>query len=206
MIYSLKGKLIVKELGFAVIECGGVGYGCKTSYNTIAALGETGSEVMLYTHLYVREDAVELFGFATQQELSCFRLLISVSGVGPKAATSILSDVTPEKFAFLVASGDSKSFTRTKGIGAKTAQRIVLELKDKISSESISGSVSGDAAAFAPSSAAPSDSVSEALEALMVLGYTQGETAPILGKLDPAMSTQDLIKETLRLLTAKNMR
>ena len=206
MIYSLKGKLIVKELGFAVIECGGVGYGCKTSYNTIAALGETGSEAMLYTHLYVREDAVELFGFATQQELSCFRLLISVSGVGPKAATSILSDVTPEKFAFLVASGDSKSFTRTKGIGAKTAQRIVLELKDKISSESISGSISGDAAAFAPSSAAPSDSVSEALEALMVLGYTQGETAPILGKLDPAMSTQDLIKETLRLLTAKNMR
>ena len=206
MIYSLKGKLIVKELGFAVIECGGVGYGCKTSYNTIAALGETGSEAMLYTHLYVREDAVELFGFATQQELSCFRLLISVSGVGPKAATSILSDVTPEKFAFLVASGDSKSFTRTKGIGAKTAQRIVLELKDKISSESISGSVSGDAAAFAPSSAAPSDSVSEALEALMVLGYTQGETAPILGKLDPSMSTQDLIKETLRLLTAKNMR
>lgn len=206
MIYSLKGTLTVKELGFAVIECGGVGYGCKTSYNTIASLGETGSEAMLYTHLYVREDAVELFGFATQQELSCFRLLISVSGVGPKAATSILSDVTPEKFAFLVASGDSKSFTRTKGIGAKTAQRIVLELKDKISSESISGSVSGDAAAFASSSAVPSDSVSEALEALMVLGYTQGETAPILGKLDPSLSTQDLIKETLRLLTAKNMR
>ena len=206
MIYSLKGTLTVKELGFAVIECGGVGYGCKTSYNTIASLGEVGSEAMLYTHLYVREDAVELFGFATQQELSCFRLLISVSGVGPKAATSILSDVTPEKFAFLVASGDSKSFTRTKGIGAKTAQRIVLELKDKISSESISGSVSGDAAAFASSSAAPSDSVSEALEALMVLGYTQGETAPILGKLDPSLSTQDLIKETLRLLTAKNMR
>lgn len=206
MIYSLKGKLTVKELGFAVVECGGVGYGCRTSYNTIAALGEIGSEAMLYTHLYVREDAVELFGFATQQELSCFRLLMSVSGVGPKAATAILSDVTPEKFAFLVASGDSKAFTRTKGIGAKTAQRIVLELKDKISSESISGSVSGDAAAFASSAAAPSDSVSEALEALMVLGYTQGETAPILGKLDPSMSTQDLIKETLRLLTAKNMR
>ena len=206
MIYSLKGTLTVKELGFAVIECGGVGYGCKTSYNTIASLGNIGSEAMLYTHLYVREDAMELFGFATQQELSCFRLLISVSGVGPKAATSILSDVTPEKFAFLVASGDSKSFTRTKGIGAKTAQRIVLELKDKISSESVSGSISGDAAAFASSSAAPSDSVSEALEALMVLGYTQGETAPILGKLDPTLSTQDLIKETLRLLTAKNMR
>ena len=206
MIYSLKGTLTVKELGFAVVECGGVGYGCKTSYNTIASLGSIGSEAMLYTHLYVREDAVELFGFATQQELSCFRLLISVSGVGPKAATSILSDMTPEKFAFLVASGDSKSFTRTKGIGAKTAQRIVLELKDKISSESISASVSGEAAAFSATAAAPADSVSEALEALMVLGYTQGETAPVLGKLDPSMSTQDLIKETLRLLTAKNMR
>ena len=106
-----------------------------------------------------------------------------------------------------MASGDSKAFTKTKGIGAKTAQRIVLELKDKISSESISGSVGGDAAEFAniPSGTA-SSAVSEALEALMVLGYSQGETAPILGKLDPSLSTQELIKETLRLMTAKNMR
>jgi Holliday junction DNA helicase RuvA len=207
MIYSVRGRLTVKELGFAVIECAGVGYGCKTSYNTISRLGEIGSEEMLYTYLYVREDVVELFGFATLQELSCFKLLISVSGVGPKAATSILSDVTPERFALLVASGDSKAFTKTKGIGAKTAQRIVLELKDKISSESISGSISGDAAQFAniPSEGA-SSSVAEALEALMVLGYTQGETAPILGKLDPALSTQELIKETLRLMAAKNSR
>jgi len=207
MIYSVRGKLTVKELGFAVIECGGVGYGCKTSYNTVSRLGEIGSEEMLYTYLYVREDVVELFGFATLQELSCFKLLISVSGVGPKAATSILSDVSPERFALLVASGDSKAFTKTKGIGAKTAQRIVLELKDKISSESISGSISSDAAQFAniPSEGA-SSSVSEALEALMVLGYSQGEAAPILGKLDPALSTQELIKETLRLMAAKNMR
>ena len=207
MIYSLKGRLTVKELGFAVIECGGVGYGCRTSYNTIAQLGEVGSDATLYTYLYVREDVVELFGFATLQELSCFKLLISVSGVGPKAATAILSDVSPEKFALLVASGDSKAFTGTKGIGAKTAQRIVLELKDKITSESISGSISGDAAEFGriPAGDTPS-SVLEALEALMVLGYTQGETAPILRKLDPSMSTQELIKETLRLMAAKNMR
>lgn len=207
MIYSLKGRLTVKELGFAVIECGGVGYGCRTSYNTVAQLGEVGSDAALYTYLYVREDVVELFGFATLQELSCFKLLISVSGVGPKAATTILSDVSPEKFALLVASGDSKAFTRTKGIGAKTAQRIVLELKDKITSESISGSISGDAAEFGGIPAEnTSSSVSEALEALMVLGYTQGETAPILKKLDPSMSTQELIKETLRLMAAKNMR
>ncbi len=207
MIYSVKGTLTVKELGFAVIECGGVGYGCRTSYNTVSQLGDIGSEAKLYTYLYVREDVVELFGFATLQELSCFKLLISVSGVGPKAATAILSDVTPEKFALLVASGDSKAFTKTKGIGAKTAQRLVLELKDKISSESISGSISSDAAAFAgiASTETPS-AVSEALEALMVLGYTQGETAPILGKLDPSLSTQELIKETLRLMAAKNMR
>ena len=205
MIYSLRGRLALKELGFVVVECGGVGYGCRTSYNTVSQLGETGSEVTVYTHLYVREDAVELF--ATLQELSCFRLLISVTGVGPKAATAILSDMTPERFALTVASGDSKSFTRTKGIGAKTAQRIVLELKDKMSAEAIGGSVAVDAASFAaaPSGAVPS-AVTEALEALIVLGYTQGEVAPILGKLDQSLSTQDMIKETLRIINAKNMR
>ena len=204
MIYSLRGRLTVRELGFVVIECGGVGYGCRTSYSTVSQLGSIGSEETLYTYLYVREDAVELFGFAPLQELSCFKLLISVSGVGPKAATAILSDMTPEKFAFYVASGDSKSFTRTKGIGAKTAQRIVLELKDKISAESLSGSVASDAAAIsAVSSGGASTSVTEALEALMVLGYSQGEVAPILGKLDAGLSTQDLIKETLRIITAK---
>ncbi len=202
MIYSLHGRLAVKDINFAVVECGGVGYGCRTSYNTVSQLGEIGSDVMLYTHLYIREDAAELFAFATQQELSCFRLLISVSGVGPKAAISILSDVTPEKFAFLVASGDSKAFTRTKGIGAKTAQRIVLELKDKISSESLSGAFTGVSASSSPTGITGSDSISEALEALMVLGYSQGEAMAVLGKLDPALSTQDLIKETLRLMTA----
>lgn len=206
MIYSLKGKLAVKELNFAVIECAGVGYGCRTTYTTVSKLGEIGSEVMLYTHLYVREDLVELFGFSSLQELSCFKLLISVSGIGPKAATAILSDVDPERFAFLVASGDSKFFTKTKGIGAKTAQRIVLELKDKISSESLGGSISKDAADFASVSGGAVSSITEALEALMVLGYSQGEVAPILGKLDPTMSTQDLIKETLKTIAARNLR
>lgn len=207
MIYSLRGRLALKELGLVVVECGGVGYACKTSYSTVSQLGETGSEVTVYTHLYVKEDTVELFGFATLQELSCFRLLISVSGVGPKAATAILSDMTPEKFAFTVASGDSKTFTKTKGIGAKTAQRIVLELKDKMSAESIGGSVAVDAASFAAApSGAVSSAVTEALEALMVLGYTQGEVAPILGKLDQSLSTQDMIKETLRIMNAKNTR
>lgn len=200
MIYSLNGKLILKEMNFAVIECGGVGYGCKTSYNTISKLGDIGSGVTLYTHLYVKENIIELFGFATLQELNCFRLLISVSGVGPKAATSILSDMTPEKFAFIVASGDNKAFTKTKGIGAKTAQRIVLELKDKISSESLDMTDSGYTGG---SVSADNSAIGEAMEALMVLGYSQGEIAPILRKLDSGLDTQGLIKETLRYIASR---
>lgn len=199
MIYSLRGKIILKEVNFVVIECGGVGYGCKTSYNTVSKLGSVGSEAMLYTHLSIRDDTAELFGFATSQELSCFRLLISVSGVGAKAATSILSDITPENFAFLVASGDVKAFTRTKGIGAKTAQRIVLELKDKISADSF-GTVSAESFGNTGVSSAESSSVGEAMEALMVLGYSQGEVAPLVRKCDPNMSTQEIITETLKMM------
>lgn len=208
MIYSVRGKLLVKELNLAVIECGGVGYACRTSYNTVSQLGETGSEAMLYTYLYVREDNVELFGFSAMQELNCFKLLISVSGVGPKAAISILSDVTPERFAFLVASGDSKSFTKTKGIGAKTAQRIVLELKDKISSESLTTSAASVSVGASASMSfdGGNSAVTEALEALMVLGYSQGEAAAVLGKLDPQMSTQDLIKSALKIIAERNLR
>ncbi len=201
MIYSLKGKITVKEMNFVVIECAGVGYGCKTSYNTVSQLGEIGSEASLYTHLSIREDNAELFGFATFQELNCFKLLISVSGVGGKAATSILSDVTPESFAFLVASGDSKAFTKTKGIGAKTAQRIVLELKDKISADSFSG-MSAKSNVSSPVSDMNTSAVSEALEALMVLGYSQGEIAPLLRQCDPNLTTQELIRETLRLIAS----
>ena len=135
------------------------------------------------------------------QELNCFKQLISVSGVGPKAATAILSDMTPEQFAFIVASGDSKTITRTKGIGAKTAQRIVLELKDKISSEAFGGkSMTLESGVSSMQSAIGGSSVGEAMEALMVLGYSQGEIAPVLRKLDAALDTQELIKETLRIL------
>jgi Holliday junction DNA helicase RuvA len=205
MIYSVRGKLVHKETGFAVIECGGVGYGCRTSYNTVLKLGDTGSEVMLYTHLAVREDGVELFGFADMQELNCFRLLISVSGVGPKAATAILSDMNSEQFAFVVASGDSKTLTRTKGIGTKTAQRIVLELKDKISSDAFGGKSADTSSGAVPAGMAGTPSAAgEALEALMVLGYSQGEAAAVLRKIDPALSTQDLIKEALKIMASRD--
>lgn len=202
MIYSLRGKLIVKDMNFIVVECGGVGYACRTSYNTVSHLGAVGDEVTVYTHMSVRDDNIELFGFATLQELNCFRLLTSVSGVGGKAGISILSDITPENFAFLVASGDSKAFTKTKGIGAKTAQRIVLELKDKISSESFT---SKNIPAVANTADISSSSVSEAMEALMVLGYSQGEIAPLIRKCDPTLSTQELIREVLRLISSGNI-
>ncbi|MDE6672255.1 MAG: Holliday junction branch migration protein RuvA [Ruminococcus sp.] len=200
MIYSLKGILTVKDMNFIVVECNGVGYGCRTSYNTVTQLGEIGSEVKIYTHMTVRDDNIELFGFATQQELNCFRLLISVSGVGGKAGTAILSDITPENFAFIVASGDSKAFTRIKGIGTKTAQRIVLELKDKISAESFSGKNISVPVSVADVSVS---AVSEAMEALMVLGYSQGEIAPLLRKCDTNASTQEIIREVLRLMNSK---
>lgn len=143
----------------------------------------------------------ELFGFYSQQELNCFKMLISVSGVGPKAALAILSDVSPEHFAMLVASGDSKVFTKTKGIGAKTAQRIVLELKDKIAKDNDVKFTSVDFAEV--SSSGGSTSVSEALEALIVLGYTQGEVMPVLAKIDETLPTQDIIKLALKAMTIK---
>ena len=197
MIYSVHGKLIAKEPSMAVVECGGVGYGCRTTFTTLGQLGAIGETVFLYTALSVREDAAELFGFATQQELRCFQLLTSVSGVGPKAALAILSDLTPDRFLLTVASGDSKTLTRSKGIGAKSAQRIVMELKDKIAGESI-GLLAGAEVQSAAAASSAGGNVGEAIEALVTLGYTQGEVAPIVAKLDPSLSASELIRRTLQ--------
>jgi Holliday junction DNA helicase RuvA len=197
MIYSVHGKLIAKDSGLAVVECGGVGYGCRTTLYTIGQLGNLGETVLLYTTLSVREDAVELFGFSTRQELQCYQLLTSVSGVGPKAALSILSDLSPDQFLLTVASGDSKALTRAKGLGAKSAQRIVMELKDKIAGDSIGLLSGGEAASVAGASTAGGE-VGEAIEALVTLGYTQSEVAPIVAKLDPSLSASELIRLTLR--------
>ena len=198
MIYSVHGKLIAKEPAMAVVECGGVGYACRTTLHTLGQVGNLGETVLLYTAMSVREDAVELFGFSTQQELQCFQLLTSVSGVGPKAALSILSDLTPDQFLLTVASGDSKALTRAKGIGAKSAQRIVMELKDKIAGDA-TGLLSGTAGAGEIAAATQSGgNVGEAIEALVTLGYTQSEVAPIVAKLDPSLSPSDLIRLALQ--------
>ncbi len=193
MIYSVSGRVIHTEAELAVIECGGVGYACKTTFNTLQQIaGE--ENVMLYTYMSVREDAVELFGFAQKEELKCFKLLISVSGVGPKAAISILSSMSTNEFALSVATGDTKAFTKVKGVGAKTAQRIILELKDKLAGETIS--VRGSSSQTS-SGATSGSNIAEAVTALEVLGYSEGEALSALSKLDPALSVEELIKKSL---------
>lgn len=197
MIYSVRGKLIHKETMLAVIECGGVGYACRTTFSTMSRLGDVGSEERLFTYLNVREDSAELFGFYDMQELNCFKMLLTVSGVGPKAALSILSDTDPQKFALTVASGESKPLTKTKGVGPKLAQRIVLELKDKIAKENISGEVYQ---ATSDIQLAGSDGVSEAVSALMVLGYSQSEAASAVSKVSPELYSSEIIKQALKII------
>ncbi len=198
MIYSLHGILIETAPNLAVIECGGVGYACRTTQNTLSALGSVGNDVKVYTQMIIREDAVELFGFADKNELNCFQMLLTVSGIGAKAAVSILSDLTPNKFALLVASGDSTALTKVKGIGKKSAERIVLELKDKLLK-------SNPSLQDMPVSAisAGADNFSEALAALAVLGYRQEEVMPVLAGLDETLSSEKLIHLTLKAMGRK---
>ncbi len=196
MIYSVNGTVEVIEPNLAVIDCGGVGYACRTTANTISQL-KIGETAKLLTYLAIREDAAELFGFADTAELNCFKMLISVSGVGPKAALSILSGMTPQSFALCVASGDSKTLTNAPGIGKKTAERIVLELKDKVSKQDVAAGVKGSPI---PVVAAASNTVAEAVSALMVLGYTNTEATNALSGLDPASPADELIKAGLKKL------
>ena len=192
MIYSVRGKVIATEPELVVVECAGVGYACRTSFNTIQKV--TGQdEVTLFTHLAVRENDVELFGFATREELASFRMLITVSGVGPKAAVSILSACTPSQFALAVATGDYKSLTKIKGIGTKIAQKIVLELKDKVAKQGAISVRGEDTQINIPTGS----NVDEAVTALVVLGYTEGEALSVISKLDPGLPVEELIKKAL---------
>ncbi|MGN0686725.1 MAG: Holliday junction branch migration protein RuvA [Oscillospiraceae bacterium] len=196
MIYSVRGELIHTEPTLAVVECAGVGYACRTTMNTLKQIGSSG-EVRLFTYLHVREDAVELFGFADTAELSCFKQLLSVSGVGPKAALSILSELTPSKLALCITTGDSKTLTRCPGIGAKTAQRIVLELKDKVAKEQ---HISAVDYAVEPSVSVGSNNVSEALTALCVLGFPMPQAQAAVSGADPGASVEEIIKYALKKL------
>lgn len=195
MIYCVTGKPVHLEQDLAVISCGGVGYACRTTLNTISRIQGAKDEVTLFTVLNVREDAVELFGFATQDELNCFKLLTSVSGVGPKNAIGILNAMTPQAFALAVATEDAKTITKAKGVGPKLAQRIVLELKDKLRKET---AVTGGINIPDVSMSSGGSNVGGAISALTVLGYTQPEAAKALVGADPSMSVEELIKFALK--------
>lgn len=199
MFYCLTGKLIHIEPKFIVIDCSGVGYKCFTSLSTMTKLPQKGETVTIYTYLHVREDILDLFGFCDQNELNCFKLLISVSGVGPKVALAVLSDLTPEKFALCVASNDEKSLSTVSGIGKKTASRIVLELKDKLGVPDMSLGFSADIANVGNIVG----SSAEAVSALVVLGYSQSQAALAIARLDENLSVEDLIKQGLRALAGK---
>lgn len=195
MFYSLTGRLTHVDSQIAVIDCGGVGFKCLCSLNTIRSLSPVGSTVSLYTYLSVREDALDLFGFYTENELNYFKLLTSVSGVGPKVALAMLSDFTSDQLALAIASGDSKMLTKASGVGPKLAQRLVLELRDKITDMNISV-VSQDISAI--SAAAANSSVGEAAAALIALGYTQTDAMSVLAKLDQSLPVEKLISQALK--------
>lgn len=196
MIYSVRGKLTHIENNLAVVECAGVGYAVRTSAVTISRLPGMGEETTLYTYLHITENGIDLFGFTDQGELNCFKMLLGVTRVGPRAALSVLSSVTAEQFALAVASGDAKTLSRAPGLGMKTAQRIILELKDKISKEQAAAGISMPEIPLMSSSS----NASEAINALVVLGYTQSEAASVITKLNPELTVEDMIKKGLQKL------
>ena len=196
MYYYVSGTVAHVEPYLAIIDCGGVGYACRTTSYTLAAL-KKGDKGKLFTHLNVREDAMELYGFATAEELRLFQQLISVSGVGPKAALSILSASTPANLALSIITGDEKALTCAQGIGKKIAQRVILELKDKLAKGQAAfdgGGVSGAAAAVIPVG-----KLSEAGAALAVLGYSQGEINVALKGVDiDGLPLEEIIRQALK--------
>lgn len=200
MLYNIKGELIHLEPRMAVISCGGVGFRCQITMNTARQMPAVGSEAMVYTMMNVREDAIELFGFADQQELTCFKQLTSISGVGPKAAFSILSELSPERVALAVAGGDYKALTKAAGVGPKLAQRIVLELKDKVGAIP---AAAGGAAMPESVAVSASSNAAQAVDALTVLGFTAGEASAAVGKLDSALPVEKLVREALKMLAGR---
>ena len=196
MFYYVSGTVAHMAPYLAVIDCGGVGYACRTTNTTQAQL-KMGEKAKLYTYLNVREDAMELYGFATQEELNLFQLLLSVSGVGPKAALSILSASTPANLALSIITGDEKALTCAPGIGKKIAQRVILELKDKLAKGQTIAA--GESYGGTGVTVIPENKLSEATAALAVLGYSTGEIGAALKGIDmDSLTLEQIIKEALK--------
>ena len=199
MFYYISGKVAVIEPGMVVIDAGGVGYALNTSYTSARSV-KTGEQATFYTYLHVREGIFELYGFARREELSCFKQLIAISGVGPKAAIAILGVVTPEKLALCIISGDEKALTAAPGIGKKLAQRILLEMKDKMSKDQLEAA-SGASGVVMPELAAPGGAMEDALAALAVLGYPRAVAVNALQGVDTAgLATDEIVRAALKRL------
>ena len=198
MFYSLTGTVVFYDTQSVAISCGGVAFNCQTSMNTLKVVAKKGEEVTVFTYLNVREDALDLFGFATERELECFKLLISISGIGPKMALAILSVLNPDELSLAIASGDYKVIATAQGIGAKKAQRIVMELKDKVASGSLIDVFDPETVNVAQASS--NSNTAEAISALTMLGYSQSESASAVSRVDQSKSVEDIIKDALKLL------
>ena len=199
MLYYVSGQVSVLEPNLAVIDCGGVGYGCRITAYTAGQL-KMNQQAKLYITESIREDAYDLYGFVSREEQHCYELLTSVNGVGPKAAMSILSSGGPQNFAMAVMTGDEKMLTAAPGIGKKTAQRIILELKDKLGGDAMELDFSSGPVAAAPQN---SGSLSMAQAALQELGYSPAEIGAALKGADPKATTEELVRHALRAMVMR---
>lgn len=199
MLYYVSGNVALLEPGLAVIDCGGVGYGCRITAYTAAQL-KLNTSARLFITESIREDAYDLYGFSSREEQRCYELLTSVNGVGPKAAMAILSAGGPQNFTLAVMTGDEKILTAAQGIGKKIAQRIILELKDKIGGGSMELDFSAGVSAAAPQA---TGSLAMATAALQELGYSPAEINTALKGVDPKASTEEMVRYALRAMVMK---
>ena len=199
MIYSVTGNVVDFDVNTVCVDVNGVAFRCMTTLTTSQKCASMGMKVTLFTYLNVREDAMELFGFYDKTEMDCFKMLITVNGVGPKMGLAILSELTPDKIALSIAAGDHKALTKANGVGPKLAQRICMELKDKVGSFVGDDDVIGEVAAVGAVSA--SQNAADAVAALVSLGYSQSEASLAVGRLDSQLSVEELIKSALKAMS-----
>ena len=197
MIYCLTGKIVKKSMSAVVLSCGGVGYYAQCPASVAGALPGVGKDATLYTVMSVTENDVSLYGFATEEQQACFEMLTAVSGVGPKVGLAILSVMEPQRVALAISAGDHKAFKAASGVGPKLAQRIVLELKDKVAKGFVDG-ISLEDVAGAASVEPATQSASQAIAALVSLGYSQSEAALAISKIDATLPVEEIIKLALR--------
>lgn len=202
MIYCLTGKIVKKSMNAVVLSCGGVGYYAQCPASVAGALPGVGKEATIYTVMSVTENDVSLYGFATEEQQACFEMLTAVSGVGPKVGLAILSVMEPERVALAISAGDHKAFKAASGVGPKLAQRIVLELKDKVAKGFVDG-ISLEDVAGASAQTPAAQSSSQAIAALVSLGYSQSEAALAVSKIDATLPVEEIIKLALRSMAGR---